>query len=545
MATQKRKRVCVTLKQKLEVLQRLDRGESLVKLAAELGVGVTTVKDWRKNRKDIETYSMTVETEDALKNRKMLKKPKLELVDEALWVWFCQERRKGTPLSGPLVKEKAVKLFEKLGGDVETFQASEGWFHRWKLRHGIRHVVIAGEKLSADDDAAKDFVEKFQKLVSDSNLVAEQVYNVDETGLNYKMLPKSTLASKNEPVLGTKLAKDRLTIATCSNASGSHKLPLFVIGKSKKPRAFKNLNMATLPVYYRNQSSAWMDCALFKEWFFLEFVPAVKKHLKSKNLPLRAVLLLDNAPSHPAEHELKKGNIKAMFLPPHVTPLIQPMDQGVIEWVKRRYRKKYVGSLLDKTEGGCSLLEAMKMLNIKDAIYTAASAWDEIKETTLQKSWKKIWPSLKQSDSADKDDDEPTSSMEVDLEAEENDVAETLQDLQELQHGVQLQLTDVEEWLTEADMAESTNEELNDDEIVAAVQSANNEDSDAEEEEVDRDTGVTHSEAKDAFDVVLKYLEQNPRATPMDVLWAKKWRDFSAKSRLGKLKQKSIKDFFN
>lgn len=544
MASQKRKRVCVSLQQKLEVLQRLDRGESLVKLAAELGVGVTTVKDWRKKREDLESYSMTVETEDALKNRKMLKKPKLELVDEALWVWFCQERRKGTPLSGPLVKEKAVKLFEKLGGDVETFQASEGWFHRWKLRHGIRHVVIAGEKLSADDDAAKDFVEKFQKLVSDSNLVAEQVYNVDETGLNYKMLPKSTLAAKNEPVLGTKLAKDRLTIATCSNASGSHKLPLFVIGKSKKPRAFKNLNMATLPVYYRNQSSAWMDCALFKDWFFLEFVPTVEKHLKSKNLPPRAVLLLDNAPSHPAEFELKKGNIKAMFLPPHVTPLIQPMDQGVIEWLKRRYRKKYVGSLLDKTEGGCSLLEAMKILNIKDAIYTVASAWDEMKQTTLQKAWKKIWPSLKQSDSADKDDDEPTSSTEVDLEAEENDVAETLQDLQELQHGVQLQLTDVEKWLTEADMAESTNEELNDDEIVAVVQSATNEDSDAEEEEVDRDISVTHSEAKDAFDIVLKYLEQNPRATPMDVLWAKKWRDFSAKSRLGKLKQKSIKDFF-
>lgn len=544
MASQKRKRVCVSLQQKLDVLQRLDRGESLVKLAAELGVGVTTVKDWRKTRKDLESYSMTVETEDALKNRKMLKKPKLELVDEALWVWFCQERRKGTPLSGPLVKEKAVKLFEKLGGDVETFQASEGWFHRWKLRHGIRHVVIAGEKLSADDDAAKNFVEKFQKLVSDSNLVAEQVYNVDETGLNYKMLPKSTLAAKIEPVLGTKLAKERLTIATCSNASGSHKLPLFVIGKSKKPRAFKNLNMATLPVYYRNQSSAWMDCALFKEWFFLEFVPAVKKHLKSKNLPTRAVLLLDNAPSHPAEFELKKGNIKAMFLPPHVTPLIQPMDQGVIEWLKRRYRKKYVGSLLDKTEGGCSLLEAMKSLTIKDAIYTVASAWDEIKQKTLQKAWKKIWPSLKQSDSADKDDAEPTSSAEVDPEAEENDVAETLQDLQELQHGVQLQLTDVEKWLTEADMAESTNEELNDDEIIAAVQNATNEDSDAEEEEVDCDIVVTHSEAKDAFDIALKYLEQNPRATPMDVLWAKKWRDVSAKSRLGKLKQKSIKDFF-
>lgn len=108
---------------------------------------------------------------------------------------------------------------------------------------------------------------------------------------------------------------------------------------------------------------------------FYEFVPTVKKHLKSKNLPAQAVLLLDNATSHPSESALKKGKIKAMFLPPYVTPLIQPMDQCVIEWLKRRYRRKFVGSLLDKTEVCCNLLEAMKSLNIKDAIYTIAAAW--------------------------------------------------------------------------------------------------------------------------------------------------------------------------
>lgn len=537
MTTKNRKRVCVSLQQKLEVLQRLDHGESVIKLASELGVGVTTVKDWKKNRKDLEAYSTTVETDGALKSRKMLKKPKLELVDEALWVWFCQERRKGTPLSGPIIKEKAIKLHEKLGRDLETFSASEGWLHKWKLRHGIRHVVIAGEKLSADDNAAKEFVDSFEKLVTEQNLVPEQVYNVDETGLNYKMLPKTTLAAKNELVLGTKLAKDRLTIATCSNAAGSHKMPLFVIGKSKKPRAFKNLNMATLPVYYRNQSSAWMDGALFKEWFFDEFVPAVKKHLKSKNLPTRAVLLLDNAPSHPSECVLKKGNIKALFLPPHVTPLIQPMDQGVIEWLKRRYRRKYVGSLLDKTEEGCNLFQAMKNLNIKDAIYTAAAAWDEIKQTTLQKAWKKIWPSLNQE--VPEIEHDPTST-----EAEvETDRTETLQNLQVFQHD--LQLSDVDQWLVEADVSEDTNEDLNDDEIIAAVQNKTVEDDmNSDEDEPTSDSVVSHSAAKDAFDTALKYIEQHPNATPMDVLWAKKWRDTSAKSRLTKLKQKSITEFF-
>ena len=104
------------------------------------------------------------------------------------------------------------------------------------------------------------------------------------------MLPKSTLAAKNETVLGTKLAKDRLTIATCSNASGSHKMPLFVIGKSKRPRAFKNVNLAALPVYYRHQSSAWMDSQLFKEWFFDAFIPAVKKTFKIKKFTCSSCL---------------------------------------------------------------------------------------------------------------------------------------------------------------------------------------------------------------------------------------------------------------
>jgi hypothetical protein len=97
-----------------------------------------------------------------------------------------------------------------------------------------------------------------------------------------------------------------VTVAACSNASGTHKLSLFVIGTSHKPRAFKNLNLSSLPVYYRAQKSVWMDATLFRVWFHEEFVPAVSRHLKSRNLPEKALLVLDNAPSHPNESELKK-----------------------------------------------------------------------------------------------------------------------------------------------------------------------------------------------------------------------------------------------
>ena len=64
MATQKRKHVlCMLqqLQQKLEVLERLDKGESLQKLTLDLGIGVTSIKDWKKNRKELECHSLSVE----------------------------------------------------------------------------------------------------------------------------------------------------------------------------------------------------------------------------------------------------------------------------------------------------------------------------------------------------------------------------------------------------------------------------------------------------------------------------------------------------
>ncbi|GBM79646.1 hypothetical protein AVEN_203075-1, partial [Araneus ventricosus] len=55
-----------------------------------------------------------------------------------------------------------------------------------------------------------------------------------------------------------------------------------------------------------------------------------RKHLEDVGLPQKAVLLLDNATSHPSKEILKSedGNIFVKYLPPNVTAHIQPMDQA-------------------------------------------------------------------------------------------------------------------------------------------------------------------------------------------------------------------------
>lgn len=116
------------------------------------------------------------------------------------------------------------------------------------------------------------------------HLTLEQVYNCDETGLNFRMLPDKTLAARSEKHPdGMKKQKDRVTLMACSNATGTHKLPLMFVGKAANPRCFKNINKSSLPVAYFNQKNAWVDCTIFAQWFNNSFVPAVKKHLSEKN----------------------------------------------------------------------------------------------------------------------------------------------------------------------------------------------------------------------------------------------------------------------
>ena len=125
------------------------------------------------------------------------------------------------------------------------------------------------------------------------------------------------------------MSKERVTITACANTSGGIKLPLQLIGKAKRPRCFRGVKMDLLPAEY--QTNAWMTCELFHAWFHNSFIPTECREPASLGLE-KNVLVLVNCPAHPNAEDLVSddGKITALFLPPNVTSLIQPMDQGVL-----------------------------------------------------------------------------------------------------------------------------------------------------------------------------------------------------------------------
>ncbi|GBN83205.1 Jerky -like [Araneus ventricosus] len=117
----------------------------------------------------------------------------------------------GIPISGAICSEKARIFHEALGLEGD-FNASSGWLIRFKQRHGIRQLNVEGERLSADVTAADSFCVKFQEFIDEENLIPNQIYNADETGLYWKCLPTKTLASREEKSAPGHKSSKRITI---------------------------------------------------------------------------------------------------------------------------------------------------------------------------------------------------------------------------------------------------------------------------------------------------------------------------------------------
>jgi len=94
---------------------------------------------------------------------------------------------------------------------------------------------------------------------------------------------------------------------------------------------------------WRANSKAWVTRQCFIEWIHEVYAASVKKYLQENNLPLKCLLVMDNAPAHPpglAEELMEESDfITVKFLSPNTTPLIQPMDQQVISNFKKLYTK--------------------------------------------------------------------------------------------------------------------------------------------------------------------------------------------------------------
>jgi len=267
-------RVFLSFQKKREIIERLEKGSSVSSLALAFGVAKSTICGIKKRSRKYASH-LTIGSS----KRKSCRKGEYARMERALFKWLMNKRNKNCPISGNMLKEKAKKLHSELYEAESSFLASDGWLKGFKSRYGIRLLKMSGKKLSSDSSAVEPFKKKLKQIVYELKLVPDQVYNADESGLFWKMLPEKTYVAQSEKTApGRKAEKARITFLACTNATGHHKLKPLVIGRAKKPRSFKAWD--AIPVDYQASKCAWMTANIFKEWFHHCFVPQVCMYAK-------------------------------------------------------------------------------------------------------------------------------------------------------------------------------------------------------------------------------------------------------------------------
>ena len=84
---------------------------------------------------------------------------------------------------------KSQQLAERM--HIQDFKASHGWLDNFKKRHGVVFKVLSGESSAVNPDQYASWLGlPLPNLLQ--NYKAEDVYNLDETGLFFRLLLPST-----------------------------------------------------------------------------------------------------------------------------------------------------------------------------------------------------------------------------------------------------------------------------------------------------------------------------------------------------------------
>jgi len=147
---------------------------------------------------------------------------------------------------------KAKSIASTLSIFDSDFKASWQWLSRFRTRQGLQKMLIHGEGAEVDknDPELLSALEELYSIIVQYD--PENVYNMDETGLFFRLLPKYSILMPNEDISSTrskKKAKDCVSLIVCANASRTHKIPCVMIRKPKEPACIKDRHW---PVPYFN-----------------------------------------------------------------------------------------------------------------------------------------------------------------------------------------------------------------------------------------------------------------------------------------------------
>lgn len=177
----KKDRKSLSVAQKLDIINRLDRGERSKDICAAFNLSSSTVRTIYLQKEKLEDVAQSSVCGAHLHRITKSRDAILEQVEKRLLQWIDSHAREHFVLPFSVIQDRALSLFSDLkrkakdeGNPVSAdfyFKASHGWFERFKKRANLYGVKGGCEKASADLQPASELPARLQKVLENGNYV--------------------------------------------------------------------------------------------------------------------------------------------------------------------------------------------------------------------------------------------------------------------------------------------------------------------------------------------------------------------------------------
>ncbi|XP_055294860.1 tigger transposable element-derived protein 6-like [Sitodiplosis mosellana] len=140
----------LSLKTKLDILNKLNDGVRPIRIASEYGIALSTISRLKKCKTSLEEAMSMYQNNLSRRSLRGTFHPKME---SALHKWYVEQGDKGIPVTGSILRLKARELNKNIHENDLEFRASPGWMEKFKKRYGIRLKNCRGERNTTDNIA--------------------------------------------------------------------------------------------------------------------------------------------------------------------------------------------------------------------------------------------------------------------------------------------------------------------------------------------------------------------------------------------------------
>ncbi|KAJ5110027.1 hypothetical protein N7532_002672 [Penicillium argentinense] len=280
------------------------------------------------------------------------------ILEDKLNDWLDEAENRHERVSGEQIMRKArefwPEIMDYVGRAMPSF--SYGWLNKFRKRREFDqiHRNRPEDTGPALVDIANSRNQTKALRSFGGEFMPENIYHMDETGLLWRKAPFMSVPAGYTYYhpRSQYQANARICLTLCTNATGSDRLPLWVIGHKHTPESLRQANMQALDVKWRYNKQAWMSAVIMQEWLL-----AFYAHIGSRQV----LLMLDNFPAHTAAIEATPPppNIHIETYPIIPEVITPPISCGIARILKQQYRRQYLGYIIAGYNRGCSPIQEM------------------------------------------------------------------------------------------------------------------------------------------------------------------------------------------